>query len=180
MGSKIKIAFFLIAIAAVGGAALLWYRIPILNATAPLVTVSEPYQTPYVRVGWRMYRTNLFRFDVQYPEDVFIREWSEGNTTTITFEDATAEKGFQIFIVPYEGETVDAQRFKMDIPTGIMREEHEIMLDGTRALAFFSENLVLGETREVWFLKNGFLYEITAQKGLDNWLAEILSTWKFL
>lgn len=45
---------------------------------------------------------------------------------------------------------------------------------------FFSKNIALGDTREVWFIKNGYLYEVTTLKSLDAWLTQILQTWKFL
>jgi hypothetical protein len=37
----------------------------------------------------------------------------------------------------------------------------------------------MGDTREVWFIKGGFLYEVTTYKQLDTWLAQILQTWQF-
>ena len=38
----------------------------------------------------------------------------------------------------------------------------------------------MGDAREVWFIKNGFLYEVTTYKELDAWLASIMQTWKFI
>ena len=38
----------------------------------------------------------------------------------------------------------------------------------------------MGDTREVWFINNGFLYEVATYKNLDAWLAELMSNWKFL
>ena len=48
------------------------------------------------------------------------------------------------------------------------------------ATAFFGANDVMGGTREVWFIKNGLLYEVTTYQVLDSWLAEIMKTWAFL
>jgi len=45
---------------------------------------------------------------------------------------------------------------------------------------FFGKNLIMGDTQEVWFIKNGFLYEVTTYKELDQWLAGIMKTWKFM
>ena len=44
---------------------------------------------------------------------------------------------------------------------------------------FFSEDVIGNKTREVWFIKDGFLYEISTRAELDTWLAQILSTWRF-
>ena len=37
-----------------------------------------------------------------------------------------------------------------------------------------------GDTREVWFIHGGYLYEVTTYKELDIWLAGIMRTWKFI
>jgi hypothetical protein len=38
----------------------------------------------------------------------------------------------------------------------------------------------IGQTYEVWFIRDHFLYEITTYKELEPWLKEILSTWRFI
>jgi hypothetical protein len=38
----------------------------------------------------------------------------------------------------------------------------------------------LGDTREIWFIRGGFLYEVATYKDQEAWLSEIMSTWKFL
>jgi hypothetical protein len=34
-----------------------------------------------------------------------------------------------------------------------------------------AQNSVMGDTREIWFIHGGFLYEVTTYKQLDSWLA---------
>lgn len=138
-----------------------------------------PFRAPSID-GKRLFRSDILGFSLYYPDDLFIREYGKGNTSTLTFEDVKGERGFQIFVVPYDAETVSAERFKMDLPSGVMKEAQEIIIDGARGSAFFSEDALVGETREVWFIQNGFLYEVTARKELDAWLAEIMQTWRFL
>ncbi len=66
-----------------------------------------------------------------------------------------------------------------DIPSGQFTEPVEIIISGDiHALAFFSTG-TFGEMREIWFLRNGYLYEVTTYASLDGWLAEILATWNF-
>lgn len=176
-----KVILAVVAAAVLGGG-LLWYvyRAPVEVDTAITPNGTPPLFTSPVIDGHRIYANYLLRFSLQYPEDLKIKEYGEGNTSTITFEDAKGEKGFQVFVVPYEEETVSEERFKMDIPSGVFREPVEVLIDGARATAFWSANSVFGETREVWFIKNGFLYEVTTYKQLDSWLAGIMTTWKFL
>jgi hypothetical protein len=37
----------------------------------------------------------------------------------------------------------------------------------------------LAASREIWFIHDGFLYEVTTYKELDSWLATIMQTWQF-
>jgi hypothetical protein len=37
----------------------------------------------------------------------------------------------------------------------------------------------MGASREIWFLRGGYLYEVTAPQPLDPWLLSIMQTWKF-
>jgi hypothetical protein len=47
------------------------------------------------------------------------------------------------------------------------------------ATAFYGSNSAMGDTREIWFIRGGFLYEVTTYKELDTWLATIMLTWQF-
>lgn len=130
--------------------------------------------------GMRIYKSLLLRFQVSYPEELSVREYTKGNTSTIVFEDPTGQQGFQVFVVPYDEPTVSEKRFKMDVPSGVMKDPIQITIDGVSATAFWSTNSLFGETREVWFIRDGFLYEITTYKDLDPWLSRIMTTWRFL
>ena len=103
-----------------------------------------------------------------------------GGARTITFEDAEDGLGFQVFVVPYAEAQVSEERFLKDTPSGERVELEEIMVDGATGAAFYSRHLLLGETREMWFIHNGFLFEVTAPRLLDMWLANIVQTWEFL
>jgi hypothetical protein len=140
---------------------------------------APPFRAPSIE-GERLYAMPLLKFSLYYPDDLIVREYGKANTSTITFEDEDGERGFQVFVVPYEGEAVTAERFAMDIPSGVRLEEQQIFIDGVPASIFFSKDMLLGETREVWFVHNGFLYEVTAHKTLDAWLSQIMKTWEFI
>jgi hypothetical protein len=165
----------------VAGTAAAYFYTP----SVPEPIVYEPngdpplFDSPVVD-GLKIYRSYLLGFQITYPEELQVKEYGKANTSTITFEDERGQKGFQIFVVPYEEETISEKRFKMDIPSGVMKDPIDVVIDGVTARAFFSTNSVFGETREVWFIKNGFLYEVTTRKDLDPWLAEIMNSWKFL
>ena len=56
----------------------------------------------------------------------------------------------------------------------------EIDIDGVRATAFFGQNPIMGDTREIWFTHGGYLFEVETYWFLDGWLAGIMKTWRFL
>ncbi len=145
---------------------------------------SRPAFQPPVSVrpdGFLEYKNFLLRFDLFYPSDLSVTEFDDGTSaSTITFKSKKTGSGFQIFVVPYDKTEVTPEQFKKDSPLGVMKEPVEIMIDGTRATMFFGQDAALGETREVWFIKNGFLYEISSFKSLDGWLSKIMATWRFL
>ena len=128
----------------------------------------------------RLYKNLLFRFSLTYPKDLQVKEYDDGTSaSTITFEDATGKIGFQIFIVPYKEDYITTEQFKKDVPSGVMKNPTDVIIGGGRATMFNSQDVAKNETREVWFIKDGFLYEITTPADLDVWLARILSTWHF-
>jgi len=44
---------------------------------------------------------------------------------------------------------------------------------------FFGNNDVMGDTREVWFIHGGYLYEVTTYKPLETLLSQIIQSWTF-
>ena len=61
-----------------------------------------------------------------------------------------------------------------------MLQPTDVIVDGAHATMFFGNNAIMGDTREVWFIRGGFLYEVTTYKELDTWLGGIMRTWKFI
>lgn len=108
------------------------------------------------------------------------KEYDEGNDTySIVFEDKAGAKSFQIFFTPYFGNEITQSRILKDVPSGKFNKPIEIIIgNGLHALAFTSES-DLGQMREVWFIRNNYLYEVTTYIDLDEWLVEIMKTWSF-
>jgi len=132
-------------------------------------------------VGYKEYHSATYRFSLFFPQDLTPRTYKEpGTAMTVTFEDPFGNRGFQVFIVPYGEEKITPERFKADVPSGVITNSKSIVLDGVPAEAFYSSSRALGDTYEIWFIYHGFLYEVTTYKAYDTWLREIMSSWKFL
>lgn len=138
----------------------------------------SPSRTP--PAGYKEYRNEVYHFSLFYPDDLRVSEFKEPRSSlSVVFESAIDDHSFQIYVTPYGAKEITAERLKLDIPSGTIREQTNITLDGKPALMFFSSS-VAGNLREVWFLNHGFLYEVTTYQELDGWLAAIMTSWKFI
>ena len=135
----------------------------------------------HVPEGWREYRNTTHHFSLLYPQGLKVNEHPEGEgASTVTFQNIERGEGFQIFILSYAEPQVSEERFKKDVPSGIRTDVTDNAVDGAVGAAFYSKNALLGEMREVWFIRGGRLYEVTTLKSLETWLSEIMQTWQFL
>ncbi len=131
--------------------------------------------------GMREYRDEVRHISFFYPNTLATKSYDEGGgAVTITLQDTVAAQGFQIFVLPYASAQVSRERFIQDVPSGVMSSPRDIQIGGAMATSFHSTNALLGDTAEVWVIRNGYLYEITAPKPEATWLSQILQTWQFI
>lgn len=131
--------------------------------------------------GAREYRSEAYHISLFYPDSLSVKGYDEGKgAATITFQDIKTAQGFQIFVVPYSSAQISRARFVQDVPSGTMNSPLNVEVGGVAATSFYSANQLLGETAEVWFLRGGLLYEVTAPKAQAAWLSGILNTWRFI
>lgn len=132
-------------------------------------------------LGWKEYINPFHKFSLLYPEGHVVRGISgEGGAATVVFEDIKNVTGFQIFIVPHpETQTTD-ERFLLDVSSGVRANIVELQVDGAQGASFNSKDTNLGETYEVWFVHNGYLYEVSTLAPLEEYLDAILQTWDFI
>jgi len=181
-----------VAVAIIGiGAAAVFYGGGGREAKAPSDTVATTSadsqvgeatvpETKQATEGWRSYENKAYRFALLYPQELSVREYKEADgAMSATFEERAEGRGFQIYVTPYGADVVTQERFRLDLPSGVIGEPQDVIIDGVRGTMFWSENSIMGQTREVWFINGGYLYEVVTYKQLDAWLAEIMQTWKF-
>ena len=143
-------------------------------------TLSNPRTPP---AGQQEYHNLTYGFSLFYPDDLSLAtKYGADNPggVTLGFDDPTGDKGFQIYITPYSGTEISRVEFVADDPSRVMLLPTDIYIDGVKATMFFSPDAVLGPTREVWFIRGGYLFEVTTYKDQDQWLAAIMSTWQWL
>jgi hypothetical protein len=129
-----------------------------------------------------VFTDEVFGFSLRYPSELAVTQFDEGQgASTIVFQKPGEEFGFQIFITPYGLDQITQEKINTDLQGAKMENATEILLPGdTRAVHFTSNSPVIGKSSEVWFIRNGYLYEITTYQALDSWLAEILKSLTFI
>jgi hypothetical protein len=127
------------------------------------------------------YRSNEFHFTVKYNTALPLHEYhGEGHTLTLAFQGKVGEEAWQIYVAPINGTEITKERFLIDEPSGVRKGETKTSIDGVPTIAFYGFDDGLGDTYEVWFIKDGFLYEVLTYKELEPELNEILATWRFI
>ncbi len=123
--------------------------------------------------------TNIkYSFSLFHSPQSKITEYDQGQgAMIITVENEQNAKGMQIFIVPYWEKTISEARFKADIPSGVRTDIEKTYVDGVEAVTFHSFDESLGPTREVWFIRGGYLYEVTTFQGIADWFVPKMQTW---
>jgi hypothetical protein len=130
--------------------------------------------------GYLPYDNQHYHFSVYYPPTLQLHTYDEeGGGFTAAFQNPTTNVGLEVYVTPYSGTQITEQEFKLDEPSGVMNQPTHVTIDGVQATMFFGSNSVMGDTREIWFIHGGFLYEVTTYKQLDSWLAPIMQTWQF-
>lgn len=126
-----------------------------------------------------MYRHPSGAFSFHYPHDFRINSTPyEKNGEVITFE-KDDDTGFQIFLSPFDEEgPLTKERILQDLDI-TMQNPREIEIDSVPAISFNGNEESVGETYEVWFVHEGYLYQITAYVGFQEGIRKILGTWGF-
>ena len=142
------------------------------------------------------YSDSTYRFSFKYPDDFTVSvvpPAENGNGETVLIESSDNKVGVQIIISPY-GSDVDitAEMIARDIPELKISDAQPVEIGPSRkGLAFMSDNPAFcatpepcaevggGKSREVWFVFNENLYQISTYAENDEFLKKMFSTWQF-
>ncbi|HVB19749.1 MAG TPA: hypothetical protein VNF51_00460 [Candidatus Paceibacterota bacterium] len=165
-------------------AAVATTQIPVATAPAPSGTHVTPQTIATVASstpGRVEYQNEKYHFSFYHSPESTVQEYDEGGgAETVVLQNLQKVRGFQVFIVPYTQTTISEERFKEDVPSGVRTNVENTTLDGVRAVTFNSYDAVLGNTREIWAIRGGYLYEVTTFSGVANWFDPIIETWRFI
>lgn len=161
----------LVIIAAVFG----WQYFSARTPIAKQEQVASVYQVP---PPGEEYINESYGFSLTLPQGFVTREFE--NVVVIENE---AGDGIQIVITPLDEDIpiLTAERIHADVPDLVIREPEVVEVEEARTgLAFLSDNEAFdGASREVWFVFNMQLYQISTYAGLDPLLRSIFNSWEF-
>jgi hypothetical protein len=141
------------------------------STTTPALSQSTPV-TQETAQGIRLYENAAFHFSLTYPDTLQATEYQEaGGALTVSFQDPSTNDSFEVYTTPYSGTQITEARFKLDEPSGTFLQPTNVVISGVNATMFYGYNPLMGDTREVWFIHGGILYEVATYKQLDTWLA---------
>ena len=118
-------------------------------------------------------------FSFDYPKGFNVGNIAEEEGETVLVQ--KDGKGFQIYF-SFLGEDLEItpEKIKTDIPDMPVDNPSFMDIDGIRALVFDSRTEGGGEnTRETWFNKDGYLYQLTAEKEYADVAEEVLGAWRW-
>lgn len=128
----------------------------------------------------KVYTDAAYYFSLEYPSSLTATSFDNpgGEGEVVTFSDSSGQ-GVQILITPFDEDldvlTVD--RIKKDqSDLSIINPQDVILGEKGKGVAFFDGE---GDTasRQVWFIANKNLYQITAPRALDTLLQGMLNSW---
>lgn len=158
------------------------------RGTQPITASSSPDLAKEVSMagdaplGYVKYANSKYSFSYYHSPEASVKEYDEGGgAMTVVQENVAKVRGLQIFIVPYAESQITDERFRKDVPSGVRYniENTTVGVKRIPAVTFNSYDDFLGETRELWFIHDNYLYEVTTFKGFGDWFAPIIQTWRF-
>ena len=144
-----------------------------------------PAKTAEADFSARYIHENPF-FSFAHTDTMRVQEFDEEGGEVILLQETQKEDvkkapfAFQIFVMPFStDEPLTKELITRELPELDMRNIAHVLIDSTDGLVFISGSKETGDTREVWFAHEGFLYQASALLAHDELFSRIMATWKF-
>jgi hypothetical protein len=157
------------------------------RGSGPPATTSQQDQdadTKHVRFdSLETFTHDVRNFSFSYPSDFAVGQFGNADGETIVVQNSDKRAGFQISIRSTdENIQMTKQRIQEDLPNLQVKNPQPVQLgdNAGQGLAFISDNEAFGgNSREVWFTFDGYLYQISTYASQTPLLQKVLSTWQF-
>lgn len=148
--------------------------------TSNLITAPQ-YETEVSKETSPRYTHENPNFSFNYPESFAVSNFPENNGEIVLVQRAEDKVGLQIFITAFDepASALTASRVTSEIPGIQIQDAREILFGDERVGITFINTTNAEPTREVWFVKNGHLFQVTATATFQSALEKIMSTFQF-
>lgn len=139
--------------------------------------IKEAFQPENVTI----YQNTKYGFTFNYPNNYRIGSFAEGEGDVVLLQDANAKTGLQITISPFDENInrLSEARIRQDLPDLDMQNVDQIMLGDLPAIFFTSSDSSFGNSVEVWFIKNGNLYQMSTYSYQLPLLEQVAKSMQF-
>ncbi len=128
-----------------------------------------------------VYKDELYNFSFTYPKGFTAGSFSDTDDThTILVRDGKQAVFAQIFVSGFDEDIVlDEKRIKKELPDLVITDPKTVFIGEVQGIAFTSTNSLSSESREVWFVHKGNLYQVSAPIAQAGLFDIMIQTWKF-
>lgn len=185
--SKTKIAALFVGLLLISGGMYFFSSPDTLKKIPFLQMKSEETNTPQFGSGnsetlgelSETYSNTDYGFSFKHPKEFTVTAFEEGSGTIVYLQKG-GQDGFQIYITAFnETGPITVERVRQDLPTIVIESPQQVVIGGEEAFVFISSDDSIGQTREVWFVHGGYLYQITAPLSFDRDAASMMTTLQF-
>jgi len=129
------------------------------------------------------YSNQTYSFSLRYPSALKVSSFrapDDSGDIVLISGDATST-GMQISIAPFDEDlqVLTPARIKQDLPDLVIIDPQDVTLGSMGKGVAFLDGSAATAHRQVWFVANKQLYQITAPVSFDSTMKEILNTWTF-
>lgn len=173
-----RFKIILISALVVGAAAAAVFVYSPENSGNPADIASR--QTEVGEAAFMTYIHPEYGFSFDFPADWGAESFAEDEGGEVVAVQ-NAETGILIFIYPFnEPGPITKERVLKDVPDMKIQNEIQLKIGGAiDAFGFDCDEREIGPTKEVWFVRNGFLYQISAAEGSGEVFYKMAETWRF-
>lgn len=126
-----------------------------------------------------LYSNDRYKFSFEYRDGITVSSFREGVGDMVLMQSKDAKTSAQIFIIPFDEKgPITSARILKDLPGLVIKNEKKGVIGGSVAVAFLGKHESLGNTYEIWFVKDESLYQIMTKIETAQFLIDIMKTWK--
>ena len=120
-------------------------------------------------------------FSFRYPDDFSVSSFEDTDKSVVLVQKSEDQAGLQIYISDFsdDKEGLTPQRIQRDIPSIVMVNVQPVFFGGKETGLIFVSTRDNEKVREMWFVYEGWLYQITTPLSFDEALEKIMNTWQF-